>query len=338
MVKQVSPSISFAEGRVSQIEALRDLTSRDSEYFERAWHNEWRQVLLAGIGASYAALATPLRRMRSTGLAVTRSDCSDLPTVPSPSPDVLIALSQSGRSVETTELASSFAAEGVPTLSITNAVESPLGRTSTENITLGGYPDSRVSSVGFVTTFTALAMLADIAAEGHVSESWRALPDLIENTMATAAPILTEFAHEHLAGGSVDVVAAAAQLTTAEAVALLFREGPLVPSSAFGTRGYLHGPMDIAGGKLTHVLIGGARERQLAEQLAEQTSAILLLTDDPAPLHRGIVVRVPPEMRASERALLEVCILQELVQAAANARGNPVDDSVFTRQDTKLQV
>lgn len=135
----------------------------------------------------------------------------------------------------------------------------------------------------------------------------------------------------------VDVVAAAPQLTTAEAVALLLREGPLVPATACGTRTYLHGPMDVAGPRTSHVVVGGGRELALAAQLLQQPTSVLTVTDGTAPVPPGATsVTVPAGLTAPQRALVEVCVLQELVARTALARGNPVDEVAFTRQDTKI--
>ena len=297
-------------------------------------------MVLAGIGASYAALATPLHQLREAGLDVSRSDCSDLPAVPDPRPDLLLAVSQSGRSRETADVVQRFTDVGVATLAITNADDSPLRSASGSAVTLGGAPDSRVSTVGFVTTFTALGMLVDLATTGRIDPGWRYLADVIEQATADASGTLRSFAARHLGTDAVDVVATAPQLTTAEAVALLFREGPLIPSTAYGTRGYLHGPMDAAGPGVAHILVGGARELQLARQLTEQTDAVLVLTDEAAAsVPEGVAaVAVPSDLTAGQRALVEVCILQGLVAEAADVRGNPVDDAVFVRQDTKIDA
>jgi fructoselysine-6-P-deglycase FrlB-like protein len=134
-------------------------------------------------------------------------------------------------------------------------------------------------------------------------------------------------------------VAAAPQLTTAEAVALLFREGPLVPATAYGTRTYLHGPMDVASAATTHVVIGGGREVALAAQLLQKPTSVLAITDGSIPVPPGAVpVRVPATFTPPQRALIEVRVLQDLVARVADSRNEPVDKVAFSREDTKIEA
>lgn len=327
--------IGYEDGRARQGDALRATVERVVQ--TTASLDGAREIALIGIGASFAALATPLHTLRQAGIKVWRSDCSDLPVFPHDAPERVVAVSQGGRSVETHDVVSRFTDAGALTLAITNAEESPLADAATETLTLGGAVDSRVSTVGFFTTYTALTMLAEAAAGIVPTTAWASLTIVIQDAVAAAAPTLRAFSAEQLGSGAVDVVASADQLTVAEAIALLLREGPLVPASAYGTRAYLHGPMDAAGHCVAHVVIGAARERQLADQLEERAAATLFLAEE-EDLRRGHAyeVAVPGGLTAGQRALVSVAILQQLVAETAAVRGNPVDDAVFVRQDTKL--
>ncbi|WP_328466169.1 SIS domain-containing protein [Streptomyces sp. NBC_00448] len=331
----------YDEGRLAEVAALREtVATLPARLADGVWRPEWRRVLFAGIGASSAALASPLYALRAAGVDAWRTDCSDYPAAAG-RPDVVVALSQSGRSRETADLVTRFRRAGVPTLAVTNADDSPLREAAGAALTLGAQPDSRVSTVGFVVTYAAIAMLAEVAASGSVDGAvdgrWRELPDLIEESVARNGEVLGEFAAGPLARGSADIVAAAPQLTTAEAVALLLREGPLVPSAAYGTRAYLHGPMDCASEHTSHVVVGGARELSLARQLTQKPTGVLAVTDGSAPVPAGVrPVTVPARLTAPQRALVEVCVLQELVAATAAVRGNPVDEVAFAREDTKI--
>ncbi|MFE6996131.1 SIS domain-containing protein [Microbacterium sp. NPDC057659] len=324
--------IGYEEGRTRQFQGFGEVLERS----RAAAVGAPAQLLLAGIGASNAALAAPLHVLRGAGVSAWRTDCSDLPALPAASPDLVIAVSQSGRSVETVALISELAEAGATTRAITNSDDNPLVRTAGGAITLGGAEDSRVSTVGFVTTFTALSVLAEGMA-GIVAElPWEDLPALIDSTVDRARPDLLTFATEHLATGSVDVIGAADRLTPVEAFALLLREGPLVASAAYGTRAYLHGPMDVAGKDVAHVVLGAGRERELVEQLHEQTSRTLLLAEHAHRHPSSAAVEIPAGLTTCQRALLEVVVLQELLSIVSDVRGLPVDDPVFVRQDTKI--
>jgi len=67
------------------------------------------------------------------------------------------------------------------------------------------------------------------------------------------------------------------------------------------------------------------------------TDAVLVVTDGSASVPKTVAeIIVPSGLTPSQRALAEICVLQGLIAAAASVRGNPVDDVVFTRQDTKI--
>ncbi|MFE9247962.1 SIS domain-containing protein [Streptomyces sp. NPDC007088] len=326
---------SFAEGRAAQLPALREVVARMPGILEE-WRPAGSRVLLAGIGASGAALASPLHALRAAGVDAERTDCSDQPR-PAGGPDVVLALSQSGRSRETTDVVTRFRAAGVPTAALTNAASSPLRDAADTTVSVGDYPDSRVSTVGFVVTYAALGMLTDLITTGDVHGGWAHVAEAVEETLDAEAERLASFAAGPLARGVVDVVASAPQLTTAEAVALLFREGPLVPASAYGTRTYLHGPMDVASPGTSHLVIGGAREAALAAQLTQKPTAVLTVMERTVTPPPGVVaVRVPEGLTPPQRALVEVCVLQDLVARVADARREPVDEVAFAREDTKI--
>jgi fructoselysine-6-P-deglycase FrlB-like protein len=328
MTAEQALPLSFADGRAQQTDVLRNITAHLPDRISRLWNPAWRRVMLVGIGASYAALASPMQQLRRAGVLTYRTNGADFPTIATDAADVAVLVSQSGRSQETVALADRLQKAGISTLAITNRDHNPLAEVAGLHLGLGDQPDSRVSTVGFMITTAALGMLADYAAEGTVDHRWPALPDRMD-AVTTATDELMSAQAGHFRTGAVDVVAPAERLTVAEAVALLFREGPLVPASAYDTRSYLHGPMDCAGSDVTHLLIGGDRENRLATQLRERTDRVLLTSDhlDDQP---------DDHWTFTQQALIEVGMLQGLVSATAQVRRNPVDDPVFVRQDTKV--
>lgn len=322
-------NVSFAEGRRQQAGVLRNITAELPDRVARLWNPDWRRLVLVGIGASHAALASPLMQLRQAGLHAWRTNGADLPTLPTDTADLAILVSQSGRSQETVGVAHTLREAGLPVLAITNRDHNPLADVADLHLGLGDQADSRVSTVGFMITTAALGMLSECAAEGRITSQWQALPDYLDAVMTSTDKAMVAQATAHLRTGAVDVVAPSERLTVAEAVALLFREGPLVPASAYDTRTYLHGPMDCAGSDVAHLLIGDDRERRLALQLRERTDRVFLASDH-------LDLQPGGHWTPTQKSLLEVGMLQGLVSATAQVRGNPVDESVFVRQDTKL--
>ena len=135
--------------------------------------------------------------------------------------------------------------------------------------------------------------------------------------------------------GSVDYVAAAPSIGSAEVGSLLLREVARVPATGFSTRQYLHGAMESAGGA-AHVLIGGEREVGVAHTLARAGHRTILITTlDAAEEDRLAVIRID-DVSAAQRTILEAIVLQSLAVEAALQRGLDPDAFVFSHTDTKV--
>jgi glucosamine--fructose-6-phosphate aminotransferase (isomerizing) len=329
--------VSFREGCVSQLSLLPVAVDVVSEQLESGSIDglRGRSLLFAGIGASFAANGTPVHQLRASGIRAYRTDCSDVPDGAPQLADAYVAVSQSGRSRETVQLL--LAAPDVYSLAITNSTSNPLLNISTTGMSLGGLPDSRVSSIGFTATLLALGMVADRLTIGQVDAGWSAAVAALPEVLDEAEDALRLFASDVVAAGQVDVIAESSQITSSEQAGLLFREGPRVPSTAMTTRPYLHGPMDVAGHGTSHIVIGREREGVLAEQLTEQSGKVLLISDRhlSAPVQR---IQIPDGLTSSQRALIEIALLQSLVSFVGAEKGEDVDGAVFQRLDTKVDT
>lgn len=327
--------LTFAEVCASQNESLGIAARTVESQLTPAMIKDFRgkSLLFAGIGSSFAVLGTPLHQLRASGVRAYRSDCTDVPLGTPPLADICLAVSASGRSREINQLI--LSTEGVRTLSVTNSSSNPLLTLCETGILVGDFPDSRVSSIGFTAILLALGMLSDAIVHDKPDVKWQTITETLKYALDNADDSLRTFAADIVEVGEVDVVAESAQITSAEEGALLFREGPFLPSTAMNTRSYLHGPMDSAGRRTSHVLFGRGREALLAEQLAEQKVPILLITDEDvsAPAR---VIRIPSSFTATQRSLIEIVLVQRLVSLVGAVRGIDIDAKVFRRLDTKV--
>lgn len=326
--------LSFDQGVADQAAVVDAATQTLIEWFEAGGADALvgRSVVIAGIGASHAAAATPVYALRSDGIPAYRSSCSDIPDDGVALADVYVAVSQGGRSRETIQALLTVPVE--QRVAVVNDSDSPLADTAGTVIGLGDLVDSHMSSIGFSATVVALGLLADRLAGRPTHQGWTGLAARAAAVVDAADEQLRAFAAEIALRGTVDIVSRAADLTAAEQGALLFREGPGLPAMAMDTRSYLHGPMDCAGPATSHVLFGGAREGLLAEQLAEKDVPVLLVTDEDVDAP-ATVVRIPV-LPPTQRVLVEVALLQRLVQHTAAAAGKDLEARAFTRYDTKV--
>lgn len=333
-------TIPYLAGRAAQPAALERITDHvAAQLADIAWQPAVRLPVLVGIGASHAALALPVRILREAGLAARRELAGDLgPGAALEGADLVLGVSQSGRSTETLE-----ALAHVPRgqrAALVNAVSSPLSAAATRCIDLGGEPDSYASTVGYTGTLIGLTMTARALTGvplARIRGEWTGIGKLLERHERAIGPVVDELAGCAAPLVAADVVAAGAAASAAEAGALLLREVCRLPASALVTRNYLHGAMESAGRTL-HIVIGDGRELELARTLASAGHTTLAVTS--APLTGGghlHIVRMPDDMPLPVLTVLETVVLQRLAAALADARGVEIEDFVFDNTDTKTE-
>ncbi len=296
------------------------------------------RVLVVGIGASYAAAATGVHRLRAAGVDASRHLPGEL-VAGRTGRELVIAVSQSGRSAEVVELARDIPRDRLVT--ITNYRPSPLGELAGVDLGLGDHADSAVSFLTFSATLLAFGMLADHWAGTLAVEHWEAEVRAALSAAESAEPALDDFAEVLAAAPFIDFVAPAPIAAIAEEAALVFREGPLVAATGMETRLYLHGPMDVAGPG-AHVIYGGRREAVLVDQLAERTGNLLFLGTSPEAEPRAAgVTYAPLDVPTDEpvaAAVAGIITAQYIALRTAEARGIDIDRPVFTRLDTKTST
>jgi glucosamine--fructose-6-phosphate aminotransferase (isomerizing) len=324
---------SFEEALERQAEALDRSIGATRDWIE-ANHGRFdgKSLLFVGIGASHAALATPVHVLREHGVRAFRSACSDLPDGTPPLADLYIGVSQSGRSRETVQALIQVPRED--RVAVVNFAPSPLAEQADHVLSLGGVTDSMLSSIAFSATLAGLGMLAERVGSGAIAEGWDGIGSRMDEFSARVAPVLREFAEAVVSRSSVDVVAAAANLSAAEQGSLLLREGPWIPSTFMDTRSYLHGPMDTAGPGTAHIVLGGEREGLLVDQLREKDVPTLFIATDGATAG-GHVIDLP-DLSPAQQALAQVLLLQRLTVVIAEVKGKNLQDRAFTRLDTKV--
>lgn len=327
--------ITFEAGQAAQGRAL----ARVAQHLGRVIADDSTGVLqgctrplFVGIGASYAALAVPVQLLRDRGVVSQRLLADELTgDARGIDADVVVAVSQSGRSTETLA-----ALEGltVPRVAVVNVSPSPLTELAEMTVDLGNEPDSYASTIGFTGSVIALERIAAAIAGVH-EDPWGDIEQQVAAIETAARPVLAALAQRSMTAVAADVVAHGASRASAEAAALLLREVARMPATASATRNYLHGEMESAGGTL-HVVLGDDREVALARSLAGAGHATLLLTaSTDVQAERELHVLHLPHVPAPVRVVLEVVVLQMLAAALAAGRGLEIESFVFANDDTK---
>jgi fructoselysine-6-P-deglycase FrlB-like protein len=305
-------------------------------------------IVLTAIGASAHAAADAAVEWRRAGLRAIAVPAAELAAAPLPGASTVVAISQSGRSVET--LAALAAAGTAVTVALTDEPASPLAERCDVVVALGVGLDSAAHTVGYTTTLQALGLIGD-----HWSGrrgGWSELPELAATVLGVATGPAAELGEALAAARAVEIVAAVGHLGSAGEGALLLRECARVPASAHETRSYLHGPIESAEPGLAAVVLGAGRELRLAADLARFGCPTLLVTATPSPAHAdapdlslaGAAPAAQPVRIAVPSAcglaanVLEILPLQLLTAATARARGVPDGSFRAHQDDTKLEA
>lgn len=314
-------TVGYLDGVLSQPENLR--RSADSVRALLTLIEIPGGLVAFGMGASSHAAAGFAAVLRDRGVPAISSSAAELARpVRFGDSYSYLGISQSGRSRETVEALDH--ADG-PRIALTNDPDGPLGRAADAVVPLGCGEDSAVSTLSYTATVQALGLIADHLT-GVVSPVWDGLPDLAAGVLSRSAlPIA-----DALDGVEcVDVVGSGVHVATAGAAALLLREAAHLPTAAFSTREYLHGPLETAGPGRAVLLFGSGREPSLAADLAGYGARVALVSDTgPA------VIRLPT-MDGLAGCALAILPVQLAAHALAERAGQPIELR-YMPADTKL--
>jgi glucosamine--fructose-6-phosphate aminotransferase (isomerizing) len=324
----------FADGIVAQPEVLAASRDRILAGLGALPTPRPDDVLaLIGVGASDFLARGAARAWRDAGLRAFAVSAAEVTEAGAGAADVVVAISESGRSTETIEAVRLV--DGRPTVAVVNAPESPLARACTAVLHQDSGDDSPVYTTGYTAALQALGLLGE-----HWSgrgTDWTALPGLAREVLDGAAEPMVAWSEVVAGARIVDVVAAGVSSATAGEGALLLRESARLHTAAHETRNYLHGPMEPLDPETACVIVGSGREVRLARDTAALGCPTLLLTSDEDVRSDDAltVLRLPRAGSALASAVLEMLPFQLLALAVAGRRGLAVDGFRYSQDDTK---
>ncbi|WP_329456475.1 SIS domain-containing protein [Streptomyces sp. NBC_01497] len=337
-------TIPYLEGRASQPAALERVTARVAERIAALGAPlDALRPLFVGIGASHAALALPVRLLAEHGVPARRALAGDLgPRPATDDADLVVGVSQSGRSTETLDALGHVGRER--SVALVNTAPSPLAAAAGRVIDLGSEPDSYASTIGYTGTLIGLTLIAEALAGvplATASAAWAGIGERLQRYEAGVGAVVDDIAGRASCAVAADLVGAGAARSVAEEGALLLREVCRVPAAAMVTRNYLHGAMESAGRTL-HVVVGDGREVRLARTLAAAGHLTLAVTAVPlsakdVPGGSLFVAPVPDDVPLAVRTVLETAVVQRLAGALAASRGVEIEEFVFESDDTKTE-
>ncbi|WP_445503344.1 SIS domain-containing protein [Microvirga sp. G4-2] len=291
-------------------------------------------VGFVGIGASLYASIAGASEFRSRGLSAHAFSPMDLLEQPSGLADSFIALSASGRSVETVDAMRS--AKG-SLYAISKDSENPLASVVQGVITTRSGLEASPSAPSFTTTLQAIGMLAD-RLTGQFTAAWERLPEAAIRILVSSPKALERCANAFGNATSIDFIGERQLLGTAYEGALLAREAARLPACGFDLRNFLHGPMEALDERMALVVHGSHREVKLAQDAAAFGCPTLLVSDrnDVPDTTNLIVLRVPSVGNSLADSILQLIAVQLLVARLSAARGLADSKFRYRQADTKI--
>jgi glutamine---fructose-6-phosphate transaminase (isomerizing) len=295
-----------------------------------------RRPVLIGMGASYAALGAAEHVLRAHGGPALRVVASDFDRVTFEVSDLVVALSQSGRSRETIEAVQST---DVPALAVVNVAGSPLAQACPSTLAFGPVPDSLASTVGYTGSLVAMGMLTDTWTTGRPGRDWLSLGERIAGFRSGAGQLVADLTGALSGHSSVDVIGSGGYSGAAEAGALLLRETSTMPTAAFTGRQYLHGPMEAWPG-VGHVVIGRTDAALVAAPLAGRGHPVTIVSAvaDQAWTQPNVRVITLPARSLPEEYVFTAILLQDVAAALSAVRSADPDYFGFISPDTKVEA
>jgi glucosamine--fructose-6-phosphate aminotransferase (isomerizing) len=248
-----------------------------------------------------------------------------------PHGSLVVAVSQSGESVETRSLAERLSGT-VPVLAVTNDPESRMARAARVTLPIRAGHEEMIAAKTNTNTVAVLhlaasALLGEARAIplGRLSRAAEGMEQALDTTLEPSIRQAAKWLDEARA---LHAVARGPSLAAARAGALVLGEGAHLNVAALPAGSFRHGPIELAGPGHAAIIIspsGPTRELldRLAGDLLQGGSRVLLITDE-APRESGanlIVLPVATGLEESVFSLPATILIERVLAAVADRRG-----------------
>lgn len=331
---------SFADAMASQPAELANIAASVESALAAHPVPHWGggdSVAVVGMGASLHSAHTLVQTLIGHGIRAFAVNASELAGAPRgfAIADHLVVVSESGRSPEPIDAVRDAAAHRI---AITDVPTSPLAEVCDLVLPLGGIADSKVYTLGFTGTLVAYALLAR-AATGlgtpiDVDAVGRGVAEQLTRSAGDAVDLLWGVQ-------VIDVVGGGRSYTAAAETALMLRESVSVPTAAFETYQYLHGPMESLGEHTGLIVFGGGREHALVADAVRAGARVVQVIPSSAETptvgsDRLLRWEIPVAADGFGRVIHETVAAQTLVAAWAQRADRRIGDFRLSQPDTKL--
>jgi glucosamine--fructose-6-phosphate aminotransferase (isomerizing) len=270
---------------LGQPDSLRDTLEQlnDSKELQglasRLQKGKFKSIVLTGMGSSFHSLNPLVLQLANAGYPAILVETSELVYYRHKllnSDSLLVAVSQSGRSIEVIRLLNDNRRRA-PVIAVTNTADSPLSRRSNALVLTRAGEESSVSCKTYVCVLLALKFLGDQLCGVPVVRTRKQLN-------AVLRPVTHYLARwkeyvESMLGGLTGVrqlflVGRGPSLAAVGTGALILKESTQFPSEGLSSAAFRHGPFEMVGPEtLVLVFAGDSTTKELNRRLFEDVRA-----------------------------------------------------------------
>jgi glucosamine--fructose-6-phosphate aminotransferase (isomerizing) len=282
-------------------------------------------LLLVGMGSSrFAAMTVAARLGAAGGSAQVEWASTPAPAPPDPGRPVIV-ISASGRTPETVAAAERHRGTS-PVIAVTERPSSPLAAAADLVLPLLAGPESGgVACRTHLATLATLLLVAGRTGLGEVTPSrLRPAVDGLEDLIASAPAWLGPVADLVDGASTLQVIGDAGRPGAAEQAALMLREGPRLPATAWDAGDWAHvGIYTVLPGARVVLLSGTAYDRSIVDTVRSRSAEVVAI--GPPVAGAAAVVPVPGAGDPLIRALVEVTAAELLAaEIWGRAEAEPV--------------
>lgn len=285
----------------------------------------WRRILLTGMGSSYWGCRPLYLRLLDAGLTPVMVETSELIHYERKwlTPDTLvIAVSQSGQSVETVRLLD-LACGRCDIIGVTNTPDSPLATRSTAALLMHAGAEFTVSCKTYLATLLALDWLGDLlcglSPAPLLAEARQVLEPLRAYLERWPAHVAQWIPHLH-GVQSVFIVGRGTSLAAAETGGLIVKESTHTHAEGLSAAAFRHGPLELLSDAVFVLVYEGDERsapfsRQLVTDIRKAGGRSVLAS------HAAEGVLLLPPCSSRLRPLMEILPVEMLTLAMAALKG-----------------
>jgi len=256
----------------------------------RLQRGKYHRVVLTGMGSSFHALHPlnlELIAQGHTAVMVESSELIHYQTQLLDSRTLIVAVSQSGRSIEIVRLLK-LNRRRATVIAVTNSADSPLYRQSDAVLLTHAGPEFSVSCKTYVSTLVALKFLGDVLCDRNASRSHKVLKHAAPAIASYLADWRShvELLVERLKGiRDLFLIGRGASLAAVGTGALIIKESTHRHAEGMGVAAFRHGPFEMLGDEVFVLIFFGDRKtkklnRGFKDDIREQGGQAELVGDE----------------------------------------------------------